>query len=268
MKNLKVSLIQSSLVWEDSIKNQQHFEQIFKELGPTDLIVLPEMFTTGFSMNSSVLAEKMEGPSMQWMHQQAELRKTVICGSLIIEENKKYFNRLIWMQPNGQYAHYDKRHLFRMAKENQYFSPGKNRLVVELKGWNICPLICYDIRFPVFSRNLYSTDRRSYAEAEYDVLIYIANWPAARAAAWKKLLFARAIENQAYTIGVNRIGTDGKNIDYSGGCLALDARGEILWSATDYLESSQTITLNKNDLEKFRKKFPVGMDADEFNLIH
>ncbi|MEQ8910450.1 MAG: amidohydrolase [Vicingaceae bacterium] len=266
MKNITVSLLQTELVWEDAKVNRQNFEKHFQSLSQTDLILLPEMFTTGFTMNSSGVAEGMEGPSMEWMHQQAEKQKAVVCGTLIIEENKQYFNRLIWMQPNGQYAHYDKRHLFRMANEDQHFSPGKERLVVELKGWKICPLICYDLRFPVFSRNLFKTDQRSYVEPEYDLLLYVANWPAPRVEAWKKLLFARAIENQVYVLGLNRIGKDGKGIDYSGGSLILDAKGESIWEAKDNQECIQTEQLSWKELEEFRKKFPVGMDADKFNL--
>ena len=267
MKDLSISLIQTTLAWEDPAANRSHFEQKIKALNnKTDLILLPEMFTTGFTMNSKKVAEAMEGPSMEWMHQQADLRKAVVCGSLIIKENKHYYNRLIWMQPNGQYGQYDKHHLFRMANEDQSFTAGTNKLIVELKGWKVCPLICYDLRFPVFSRNHFETDRQTYAEAEYDLLLYVANWPAPRVEAWKKLLFARAIENQAYVAGVNRIGEDGNQVNYSGGSCLVDPKGEALWQAQSEQEELVSLNLSATDLIAFRKKFPVGMDADDFEL--
>lgn len=266
MKNIKVSLIQSSLFWENPQRNLEHFHEVIAKLPKTDLILLPEMFSTGFTMHSSRLAEQMEGPSMQWMHEQAEKKKAVICGSLIIQEGKKFYNRLIWMQANGQYVHYDKRHLFRMANENQYFDAGRKRIIVELKGWKICPLVCYDLRFPVFSRNTFETDKETYVEPAYDLLIFVANWPEARIQAWKKLLYARAIENQSYVVGLNRIGKDGKNISYNGNSMVIDAKGNSIWKAEDDAEASETITLSKKALDDFRLKFPVGMDADSFDL--
>jgi predicted amidohydrolase len=266
MTPLKISLIQSALHWEDPKANRESFAKKIAALDSTDLIILPEMFTTGFSMASTKVSEKMDGDSMEWMRSMAAKSGAVICGSLIIEEAGHYFNRLIWMRADGSYEHYDKRHLFRMADEDQHFSQGTEKLIVELKGWNICPLICYDLRFPVWSRNTYETDRKTFARAEYDLLIYVANWPAPRTAAWSKLLLARAIENQVYVAAVNRIGKDGKDIDYLGASAVIDAKGDELWKASDGKEETVTIEIDKESLDKFRKKFPLGMDADDFRI--
>lgn len=266
MNSLNISLIQSDLVWEDPKANRDSFEKKIKSLGESDLILLPEMFTTGFSMASSRIAEDMSGESIQWMEKMARTKKAVICGSLIIEEKGEYYNRLIWMKPDGQLQYYDKRHLFRMAEEDQYFSPGKERLIVELKGWKICPLICYDLRFPVYSRNRYDTDRKTYAHADYDLLIYLANWPSPRASAWSKLLMARAIENQSYVAGLNRIGKDEKGMEYIGGSCLVDPKGELIWEACDGEAEMTTINIELEALNDFRKKFPLGMDADDFEL--
>ncbi|MEX2379402.1 MAG: amidohydrolase [Vicingaceae bacterium] len=266
MEDLRVSLCQADIVWEDPQGNFKLFEQFFEQIEQTDLILLPEMFNTGFSMRSADLAEQMDGATVNWMRKQAEIQQAVICGSLIVEEEGKYFNRLVWMKPDGTYETYDKRHLFRMANENNHFSAGNKRLIVELKGWKIMPLVCYDLRFPVWSRNRFETDRNSFAKAEYDLLFYIANWPEPRVEAWKKLLAARAIENQAYVVGLNRIGTDGKDVPYSGGSRYIDTKGELMWKAEDHQTTVQTMTLSAKELADFRKKFPVGMDGDEFGL--
>lgn len=266
MKKLAISLIQSELHWEAPKANREMFSQKIKQLAASDLILLPEMFTTGFSMDSERLSEKMDGETLAWMLETAASNSAVICGSLIIEEAGNYFNRLIWAQPNGEFQHYDKKHLFRMADEDGHFKPGNNRLVVELKGWKICPMVCYDLRFPVYSRNRYKTDRKTYAKAEYDLLFYIANWPATRSAAWRKLLCARAIENQVFVAGLNRIGKDGKGIDYDGSSMVLNAKGEELWTAKLNAEENKTISLDLDDLNAFREKFPLGMDADDFEL--
>ncbi|MAY83910.1 MAG: amidohydrolase [Flavobacteriales bacterium] len=266
MSRLRISLLQSDLQWEDPKANCEAFEKKINALEPTDLIILPEMFTTGFSMASSTISEKMDGESIGWMKTMAAKRGAVICGSLIIEDAGNYFNRLIWMRPDGRFEQYDKRHLFRMADEDQHFSQGNEKLIVELKGWKICPLICYDLRFPVWSRNTYDTDRKTYANASYDLLIYIANWPSPRATAWSKLLMARAIENQVYVAAVNRIGRDEKQIDYIGGSAVIDAKGDALWEAANNTEESVTIEIDKDSLDAFRKKFPLGMDADDFKI--
>ena len=263
---LKISLIQSSLHWEDPKANCQALAQKINQLKSTDLIILPEMFTTGFSMASTKLSEKMDGSSVHWMRSMAAKSDAVICGSLIIKEASRYYNRLIWMRPDGSYDHYDKRHLFRMADEDQHFSSGQKKLIVELKGWKICPLICYDLRFPVWSRNTFNTDRKTYSHPAYDLLIYVANWPAPRATAWSKLLLARAIENQVYVAGVNRIGKDGNDVGYIGGSVIVDAKGEAIWEAGEGTEEAITLEINKESLNAFRKKFPLGMDADNFRL--
>lgn len=266
MQDLRISLLQSKLEWENPAANRDHFSVLLDGIAETDLILLPEMFSTGFTMNSAGLAETMDGETLQWMQAQAEKKNAVICGSLIIQEEKKFFNRLIWMRPDASFETYDKRHLFRMANENEHFSPGSSKLVVELKGWKICPLVCYDLRFPVWSRNIAETDRMSYANWEYDLLVYIANWPEPRIKAWEKLLYARAIENQCYVAAVNRIGEDGKGIDYSGSSMAIDAKGELLWKAEDNKAEIKTLKFSKSELEAFRKKFPLGMDGDEFEM--
>lgn len=256
-QTLRLSLVQANLHWEDRDANLQRIDKLLEDIEGSDLILLPEMFTTAFSMNSAQLAEKMNGPTMQWMASKAKEKQAVICGSLIIEEGGKYFNRLIWMRPDGTYEVYDKRHLFRMADEEKHFAGGSKQLIVDLKGWRVCPLICYDLRFPVWSR------RRP--DLNYDLLLYVANWPSPRASAWEKLLYARAIENQSYVAGLNRVGEDGKGNGYIGKSMIIDAKGEALWQGKDQ-ETAQTISLDKNELEQFRKKFPVGMDADEFEI--
>lgn len=266
MDQLKLSIIQANLIWENAQKNRHSFERKIEAIKQTDLILLPEMFSTGFTMNTVQYAEEMEGKSMEWMHKMAKQKKAVVCGSLIIREKNHYFNRLIWMKNDGSYETYDKRHLFRMANEDDHFTSGKKRLVVELNGWKICPLVCYDLRFPVWSRNQFETDRKTYAEASYDLLIYIANWPKPRVEAWEKLLYARAIENQCYVAGVNRIGTDDNQVEYNGGSLLIDAKGSRIWKAKNEEEKTITLSISKKELKDFRTKFPVGMDGDKFDL--
>lgn len=264
-EDLQVSFIQTFLQWEKIEDNLHHFSSMLEGLEETDLVLLPEMFNTGFTMNSSTVAEKMDGVTMSWMKQKAIDRNVVICGSLIIEDGGQYYNRLIWMRPDGSCAHYDKKHLFRMAEEHKSFSPGKNRLIVELKGWKIFPQICYDLRFPVYSRNNFRIENDTL-EAEYDLSFYIANWPASRVSAWSTLLKARAIENQAYVLGVNRIGEDGNGIIYNGQSVAIDAKGDVIKSAKDK-DAVFRVNFSKLELESYRSKFPVGMDRDKFALI-
>jgi predicted amidohydrolase len=222
----------------------------------TDLIILPEMFTTGFSMSAPELAEETEGETLRWMQAQAKRHQAVLTGSVIVKEADAYFNRLLWVRPDGSYKKYDKRHLFRMAKEHHTYTPGTERLVVELNGWRICPLVCYDLRFPVWSRN---------QENAYDLLLYVANWPKARNHAWSTLLQARAIENLAYVAGVNRIGTDGNNHPYSGDSAIISPKG-IKLLETSEVEGIHTLTLNKQELIDFREAFPAHLDADAFML--
>lgn len=257
MQDLKVTTIQSSLHWENSNKNLQHFDLLLADNTLGDIIVLPEMFNTGFTMNVHEVYQTMKGECVTWMKEKAKQYQALIIGSLIIKENNTYYNRLIACYPKGEIKHYDKRHLFRMANEHDYFSPGKEKLVLSYKGWNICPLVCYDLRFPVWSRN---TNNKT------DLYLYIANWPEARVSAWSKLLLARAIENLAYVVGVNRIGTDGKNIPYSGGSAVINYKGEIIIEHKPHKESILTTTIKKEALTEFRKKFTAYLDADSFDI--
>jgi omega-amidase len=255
--DLRVTIVQSELHWQDAEANRTMFAEKLAATAPvTDLIVLPEMFTTGFTMEAHALAEQPEGETLQWMREQANTYDAVITGSIIVEENGQYFNRLLWVRPDGSYEYYNKKHLFRMAKEHHTYKAGDKKLRVELKGWQICPLVCYDLRFPVWSRN---TGNR------YDLLLYVANWPKVRSLAWRTLLQARAIENIAYTIGVNRIGTDGNNYPYSGDSVIIHPKGHKLLETTEQ-EGIHTITLNKRDLIDFREIFPAHLDADDFEL--
>jgi omega-amidase len=257
MQDLAITLVQTTLHWHDPAANRQMLAQKLAGLTePTDLIVLPEMFTTGFSMDAPQLAEKPDGPTLDWLKGQAAKHKAVITGSLITEENGRYYNRLIWMRPDGSFEHYDKRHLFRMAGEDQVYTAGTSRLVVTLKGWRICPLICYDLRFPVWSRN---------TGPDYDLLLYVANWPAKRSLAWRTLLPARAIENLAYVVGVNRVGEDGKAIPYSGDSAVYQPTGEITWQQS-HEEIIQTVKISHKTLTDYRQSFPAHLDADSFTL--
>ncbi|MDZ4680624.1 MAG: amidohydrolase [Saprospiraceae bacterium] len=254
MENLRVSLLQTELVWEDKAANLKRFSEIIDALpADTDLILLPEMFTTGFSMNAPALAENMDGLTMQWLAGQAANNRAVIAGSFIAFEKGRYYNRFVWMRPDGSWAIYDKRHLFAYAGEDRIYSPGEKRLTVELKGWKICPLICYDLRFPVWSRNT----------ENYDLLLYVANFPERRRHAWTALLTARAIENQAYTIGVNRVGKDGQDIAYSGDSCVVDYEGNILYRLAE-VEGMHTIELSADAQQVFREKFPFLKDQDVF----
>ena len=225
-----------------------------------EIVVLPEMFSTGFSMNAETLAETMEGPTVDWMKRISAENRLILTGSLIIKEEKKYYNRLIWMMPNGEYGYYDKRHLFAYSGEDKDFSSGNKRLITSVKGWKLNMLVCYDLRFPVWARQSPKDENRGY---EYDVLVYVANWPERRSHAWKTLLCARAIENQCYVIGVNRVGRDGNDINYSGNSLVIDPLGEVLYHMADD-EDVFTITLQKERLEEVRTKFPFLKDADGF----
>lgn len=229
----------------------------------TELVVLPEMFSTGFSMKPEVLAETMEGETMAWMKRVSAANRVILTGSLIIEEEKKYYNRLIWMMPNGEFGYYDKRHLFGFAGEDKYYQAGNKRLITSVKGWKINVQVCYDLRFPVWARQSVKKDKEN--PYEYDVLLYVANWPERRSHAWKTLLCARAIENQCYVIGVNRVGMDGNEIYHSGNSLVIDPLGEVLYHMTDE-EDIFTIMLEKEKLEDVRSRFPFLKDADEFRL--
>jgi len=257
-KDLKVTIVQTNLAWENVDANLSSFSQKLESLEPssTDLIVLPEMFSTGFTMNASAVAEPMNGKAVEWMAKIAAQKNAVITGSCIIKDDGKFYNRLIWMRPDGTYEYYNKRHTFRMAEENKTYASGDKKLIVELAGWKICPLVCYDLRFPVWSRNT----------GNYDCLIYVANWPERRSYAWRHLLIGRAIENQSYVVGVNRIGKDGKDIDYSGYSVVLNAKGEPISNTKPNTESIETVSLSYKELENYRKEFPVSLDADKFSI--
>jgi predicted amidohydrolase len=260
MNDLKVTLIQSKLYWEERKKNLAHFTTLFRKIkkGSTDIIILPEMFSTGFSMNSGMLAETMEGESVTWMRMMAAEKNAVVTGSLIIKQDNEYFNRLIWMAPEGSLRFYNKRHLFRMAKEDGHYTAGMQKLIVEYKGWRICPMICYDLRFPVWCRNTSSQ--------RYDLLLFVANWPVKRIMAWKQLLIARAIENQCYVAGINRIGKDGNGINYNGHSALIDPAGKKVSRTRAGVTSVETLKLSAHELEKTRRALPFLNDADEFEL--
>jgi len=258
--HLRVTAIQSDLAWHDAPANRQRFEKLLQPLaGLTDLIVLPEMFTTGFTMAAEQVAESANGPTVDWLRKMAASVNATITGSIVTQEGSSYFNRLIWMRPDGTHASYDKRHLFRMAQEHQHFAAGHERIVVDIDGWKICPLVCYDLRFPVWSRN------RLGSAGGYDVLIYVANWPERRRYAWQTLLRARAIENLSYCVGVNRVGRDGQGIDYKGDSAVIDFLGQPLTKASED-EFVATATLERTVLDSFRAKFPAHLDADAFEV--
>ncbi|MFO7867407.1 MAG: amidohydrolase [Candidatus Aminicenantes bacterium] len=256
--DITIAWIQTALHWEDPSANLEMFGRKLKAVsGDADLIVLPEMFNTGFSMDAEKWAEGMDGPSVSWLRGAAAEKGCVITASLIIRDRGRYFNRLIWMRPDGSYVHYDKRHLFRMAGEHLRFSPGNQRVLAELKGWRIRPLICYDLRFPVWSRSLGDTD----------VLIFTANWPQPRRLAWNILLPARAVENQCCVVGVNRVGKDGNGIPYSGDSAAYNAKGEAVHLSRPHAESIGTAVLSWSALHKFRREFQAELDADRFEVL-
>ena len=258
MSDLSISFVQTALHWHDAAANRAVLDQHLAHLtAPPDLIVLPEMFTTGFSMDAPGQAEPMSGPTVAWLREKAAAHQAVVTGSVIIEENGAYFNRLLWVRPDGSLSHYDKRHLFTLAGEQHTYTPGQARLVEEWRGWRICPLVCYDLRFPVWSRN--------QPAEPYDLLLYVANWPAVRRTAWMTLLRARAIENVACALGVNRIGRDGLGHDYAGDSALLDAQGNYLVEA-DSQAGTFTHTLIRADLEEFRTRFAALNDGDAFAL--
>lgn len=255
---MRVTLVQQSLFWQDPPRNRARFEALLMPLqGRTDLVVLPETFTTGFSMRPERLAEPPEGPTTLWLRKIADALGAAVTGSVMTVEGACYFNRLLWVQPGGDLRHYDKRHLFRMGGEHGHFTPGREVWCVEWRGLRVCPLVCYDLRFPVFSR------RRP--QLDYDVLLYVANWPAARAYAWRELLVARAIENQAYVIGVNRVGPDGAGIEHEGGSRVCDFLGQPI-ADLGAEAAVVTLTLDGQALKAFRERFPAHLDADNFSL--
>ena len=260
--DLRVALVQTDLHWQDKTANLALLEEKIWSLKNTcDLIVLPEMFATGFSMDSATLAEPMNLQVHKWMKQLAAQTGSVITGTVIISEGGNYYNRLLWVEPVGTTQHYDKRHLFRMANEDASFASGTELPIFSLKGWKICPQICYDLRFPVWARNHWNS-----GNAAYDLLFYVASWPTARISAWDTLLAARAIENLSYCLGVNRVGIDGNQIAYTGHSAAYDFKGERLVDLGEK-DQIQVVTLSRSSLEEYRSKFPAWKDADNFTLL-
>jgi len=256
MTNLKVTAIQTNLFWEDIAANLEQLEKQFATLvNNTDIIILPEMFSTGFSMTPAKFAEKPDGKTLKWLKKQAQKTNAVITGSYIVKEAGNYFNRLIWMQPDGVFQTYNKRHLFSLSDEPKHYTAGQEKLIVDYKGWKICPLICYDLRFPIWSRNV----------ENYDLLIYVANWPEKRAHHWRSLLMARAIENQSYTVGVNRVGNDGNDYYHSGDTSLIDFAGNILLH-TAHAEGVHTLILDYQKQQTFRKRFQFLVDKASFEL--
>jgi predicted amidohydrolase len=259
VQDLEVAIIQDALDWHDPAANRRRFDEHLRHLPPADVIVLPEMFTTGFTMAAAEYAEPMDGLTVAWMQEHARSLDAVVCGSLIVRETRfgeeRYFNRLVWATPDGTLTHYDKRHLFRHAGETEHYTAGAERVVVEHRGWRIAPMVCYDLRFPVWSRHSH----------DCDALVYVANWPAPRHGAWEALLRARAIENQCYVIGVNRSGPDGNGLDYRGGSAVVDFLGATLRDCGRE-PCATTCVLSRDGLRTFRRDYPFHLDADTFRL--
>ncbi|MCX6269144.1 MAG: amidohydrolase [Bacteroidetes bacterium] len=262
MQDLRVTLIQTNLFWEETQKNLAHFDRLLGSISePTDLILLPETFNTGFSINPAACAESMDGPSMLFLRSKASERNAVIMATLLICEGNGCYNRLVCMHPDGNFETYDKRHLFRLSEEYKIFRGGQKKLIVELKGWKILPLVCYDLRFPVWSKNTWNDGKYGY-----DLMVCLANWPSSRAHVWKTLLQARAIENQAYVAGVNRIGIDGNGTRHAGDSMAVDSKGRVLFLAEEGRDAIETVTFSAGNLILFRDSFTVGMDWDHFTI--
>jgi omega-amidase len=264
MKNLRISLVQGATLWHDPAGNREYYGDLIAPLhGTTDLVLLPETFTSGFSNDAIADAETMDGPTVAWMLEQARKLDAAVTGSVQLRTDEGVFNRLLWATPDGGLKHYDKRHLFRYAKEHERYAAGNERLTVEWKGWRICPLVCYDLRFPVYSRNRYDVERKG--QLDYDLLLYVANWPAARAWPWKTLLRARAIENLCYVAGLNRVGDDGNGLHYAGDSAVIDFLGHPVSECTDE-EVVATTTLQAAELAAHRERFPAMLDGDAFSL--
>jgi omega-amidase len=257
MDNLKITVYQGYLFWENTDKNLQNISLRLSGIREkTNLIVLPEMFNTGFTMNAEALGEAMDGKTMQWMQKTAQKFDCVVTGSIIIKENGKFYNRLLWVRQDGTHEHYDKRHLFALAKEDDVYTAGTKKLIVELNGWKICPVICYDLRFPVWLRNV---------DEDYDLLMIVANWPEKRALHWRTLIPARAVENQAYVIGVNRVGHDGNEVYHSGDSTCIDPNGNVVYYKRDE-EDVYTFSIIGDEVKKARRALPFLKDADRFSI--
>ncbi len=252
-----IKTVQPDLIWEDKETNMNRLRMLADQTEEqVDIIVFPEMFTTGFTMHSMKYAEETSGATYQWMQELAQRNNCAVTGSYIIREKNKVFNRLLFVDENGSSVSYDKRHLFGFEGESEHYSPGNERKIITYRGWRILPQICYDLRFPVWSRN----------RNDYDLMINVANWPESRKDVWMTLLKARAIENQVYVVGVNRIGIDGNGISYSGDTLVFDPKGNTLLSSLSYKESVDIVAINLQELLRFRNKFQVWKDADKFSL--
>lgn len=264
MNDLRISLVQGATRWHDPAGNREYYGELIAPLhGTTDLVLLPETFTSGFSNDAIDRAETMDGPTVEWMLAQARALDAAVTGSVQLRVGDQVFNRMLWAAPDGDLRHYDKRHLFRYAREHERYAAGRERLVVEWKGWRINPLVCYDLRFPVFARNRFNVERKD--ALDFDLQLYVANWPAARSYAWKTLLRARAIENLCYVAGLNRVGTDGNGIDYSGDSAVIDFLGHPVSECSDQ-EVVVTTTLQAAELAAHRERFPAMLDGDAFTL--
>ena len=263
MNNLNIAYIQADLKWEDKKANLQHFNDLLKQVQVgTDLILLPETFTTAFPVDPKIFAEKEDGVTMRWLQQQARDKNAVICTTFPLEKDGHYYNSLVWMRPDGSYELYFKRHTFTMGGEDKLVERGQKQLIVELNGWRIRPMVCYDIRFPVWARNRYKD-----GQYEYDLAFYLANFPDSRMNVWHTLLQARAIENQAYWIGVNRVGEDANGLHYSGESQVINPRGLVISHAEPYQEVVLHCTLEAEPLLRFRTKFPLGPDWDKYEIV-
>jgi omega-amidase len=257
MDNLKITVYQGYLFWENTDKNLQNISLRLSGIREkTNLIILPEMFNTGFTMNAEALGETMDGKTMQWMQKTAQKFECVVTGSIIIKEKDKFYNRLLWVRPDGTHEHYDKRHLFALGKEDNVYTAGTKKLIVELNGWKICPVICYDLRFPVWLRNV---------DEDYDLLMIVANWPEKRALHWRTLIPARAVENQSYVIGVNRVGHDGNEVYHSGDSTCIDPNGNVVYYKRDE-EDVYTFSIIGDEVKKARRAMPFLKDADKFKI--
>jgi len=262
MDDLNITIIQTTLFWEDSNRNLEHFSGLIRNIpGHTDLIMLPEMFNTGFSMNPEMYAEEMGGPATSFLKQMAAERKAAIAATVMLREGDHCVNRLLFYFPDGNYTYYDKRHLFRIGGEDKCFRGGNERRIITLKTWKLLPMICYDLRFPVWSKN-----RMEGENYEYDLLFYLANWPIVRSNAWRTLLVARAMENMAYVAGVNRVGKDGNEMDHTGDSMVVDPRGNTLFQAPERTDAVHTVTLSYQDMKLYRESFAFGYDWDKFTI--
>jgi predicted amidohydrolase len=263
-RDLRIGLVQAATLWHDPVANRALYEARVRSIASScDMIVLPETFTSGFSNDAVAVAETMQDESVAWMRALAKELGVVLTGSIVLREGEQVFNRLLWAQPDGGLETYDKRHLFRMAGEHKRYAGGCRRLIVEWGGWRICPMVCYDLRFPVWSRNRFDP---ASGRLQYDLLLYVANWPAARRNAWRTLLRARAMENLACVVGVNRVGSDGNNVDYAGDSVALDALGDTLIEFGAQ-PAAACVTLSAEALTGHRARFPAHLDSDAFTLV-